>query len=58
MGMRVFGGIEITEEFVKYLSNEWKANANMPTSYERFMCANTGWTHDEFVQWVANGRLP
>lgn len=57
--MRVFGGIEITEQFVQDLHSEWHENRKtMPSTYEAFIRSNTGWTHEEFIGWVANRRLP
>ncbi len=49
----------ITKEYVKELHNEWHRNKHiMPSTYEEFIRANTGWDHDQFISWVANGRLP
>lgn len=56
---RTFGGMEITEDFVDDLVDEWHDHEPaMPTSLEQFVMANTGWTAEEYDRWVRVGRLP
>ena len=55
---RIFGGILITDNFVEDLTQEWHENKNMPTSFKKFITANTGWTSEEFEEWVKTGNLP
>lgn len=56
--MREWGGIEVTEEFVDDLVEEWHENDNMPTSLHAFVIANTGWSMAEYNLWAVTGRLP
>lgn len=56
--MREFGGIEITEDFVDDLVDEWHDNDNMPTELHTFVMANTGWTWEEYKLWVVTGVMP
>lgn len=50
------------EDKLDKLVDVWKKNKVILRregfSYESFIIAGTGWTHDEFVSWVANGRIP
>lgn len=57
--MREHEGRVINQEFVDKLVAFWKQNYNKVSgTYEEFVILNTGWTHEEFVAWCSNGRLP
>lgn len=55
--MRTFEGIDITEDFVDDLVDEWHDN-DMPTSLWQFIRLNTGWTDDEVEEWAIHGTIP
>lgn len=57
MGEEVYGGIAITEEFLDELVQEWHENADMPTSLETFVRANTGWSASRYDRWALTGEL-
>lgn len=57
--MRKYGGIEINEDFVDDLVDEWHENeTDMPTSMSVFIRANTGWDMAEYENWVLTGEIP
>lgn len=59
MSSRIFGGMRIDKEFVDGLAQEWHENEEiMPSSLQKFIQANTGWTDDEYDSWALTGNLP
>jgi hypothetical protein len=57
--MREFEGIEITNDFVDDLVEEWHENEKiMPTPLHQFVISNTGWSIEEYTNWMIHGVVP
>lgn len=57
--MREYNGNIVNREYTNMLVDYWKKHSlEIGGTYEVFITLNTGWSHDEFVLWAANGRLP
>lgn len=56
--------IEITvEEKLELLRFLWRKDRRKAFelgyySFEDLVCKNMEWTHEEFIEWSANGRVP
>ena len=57
--MRTHNGHVIDEACMKTLRDFWKEHKHeSKMTFEEFIVLNTGWSHEEFILWVANGSIP